>query len=222
MKVTDMSAENRPRERLERDGAGVLSTAELLAIILKSGTKKENVIEMANTLLSKYGLEQLPTCSLVELMEEHGIGKAKACQLLALFELYKRMPTGDQQTAAITCAKDVATMYLPKMKDLPQEQFIAVYINAKHKIINHHLITQGILNASLIHPREVFHGAIKSLAHSLIVLHNHPSGDPEPSKEDLEVTQRLHKTGEVMGIPLLDHIILGKSTWWSWKECAGN
>jgi len=213
-----MSLDNRPRERLEQQGVAALSSAELLAIILKSGTKRENVIDMANRILAKYSLDQLPLCSLPELMQEHGIGKAKACQLLAVFELGKRLPTRFLETSPIESSKDIALRYLPKMKDASQEQCIAIYLNAKNKVIGQRMVTIGILNASLIHPREIFHGAIKSLAHSLIVLHNHPSGDPSPSDEDVEVTKRLQKTGDIMGIPLLDHIILGNNCWWSWRE----
>src|SRR3989338_3604671 len=218
MKITDMSAENRPSERLEQEGPQVLSTAELLAIILKSGTKKENVLEIAQKLLSKYGLEKLSSCSLQELCAEYGIGKAKASQLVALFELYQRIPQQRKEAIAVRRAADIAALYLPKMKHLQKEQFIAVYLDVKNKIISDQTITVGILNASVIHPREVFHGAIKQLAHSVIVLHNHPSGDPAPSDEDMEVTKRLSQTGEIMGIQIVDHIVLGHDRWWSWQE----
>ncbi len=218
MKITEMSAENRPRERLEKEGAKVLSTAELLAIILKSGTKKENVLEISHKLLSKYGLERLSSCSLPELTQEYGIGKAKACQLVALFELYQRVHTPHGDKIPITRAKDIVQLYQAKLQSLPKEHFVAVYLDTKHHIICDQVISIGVLNASLVHPREVFHGAIKNLAHSLIVLHNHPSGDPAPSVEDREITKRLHKTGEVMGIHFIDHVIIGKNGWWSWKE----
>lgn len=220
MKITAFSPENRPRERLQAQGAAALSSAELLAIILKSGTRKENVLEMSNKLLSKYGLEKLGSCTVQELMSEHGVGKAKACQIVALFELYTRMNGLGKEKNVISCAKEVAEMLMPKMANLPQEHFLALYLDAKHKVIAEQTITKGILDAALIHPREVFHGAVKHLASAVIVVHNHPSGDPEPSAEDLEVTKRLVKTGEVMGIPLLDHMIIGKGKWWSWKEHA--
>ena len=218
MNIKQLSAENRPRERLERQGSSALSSAELLALILKSGTQKENILEICQKLLAKYGLENLATCSLEQLMAEHGIGKAKACQIVALFELYRKLPQSQIQQRTIRTAQEAAEIYLPKLGHLKHEQFFAVYLDVKNKIIADEQITKGILNASLIHPREVFHGALKHLAHSLIVLHNHPSGDPTPSTDDLEITKRLQKTGEIMGIPLLDHIILGKDIWWSWKE----
>lgn len=213
-----MAFDSRPRERLEKDGVGVLSTSELLAVILKSGTKKENVLDISNRLLSKYGLKNLPFCSMQELSEQHGIGKAKASQIVALCELGKRFGEEKYQVTIVRRAHDVAEMYLHKMKMLKKEQFVAVYLDNKNQIITDQILTVGILNASLIHPREVFHGAIKHLAACVIVLHNHPSGDPTPSKEDLIVTKSLDRTGKVMGIPLLDHIIIGREKWWSWKE----
>ncbi len=215
-----MSSENRPRERLEAQGAAALSQAELLAIILKSGTQKENVLEICQKLCAKYSLEQLADCSLQELMSEHGIGKAKASQLIAVFELLRRARQSKTTGAEIRKAEDVARMFEHKVSHLKHEEFLAVYVDAKNKVIAEESITKGILDASLIHPREVFHGAIKHLAHALIVIHNHPSGDPSPSEEDIEVTKKLAKTGEIMGIPLLDHVILGKERWWSWKEAG--
>lgn len=219
MNIAAMAPENRPRERLQHQGAEVLSNAELLAIILKSGTKKESVLELGNKLLSKYGLERLSSCSLPELMNEYGIGHAKACQMVALFELYRRMNNGvKKEKIIISSAKEIAELYQPRLNHLNQEHFLAVYLDAKNKIIADQTITIGILNASLIHPREVFYGAIKHLAHSVIVLHNHPSGDPAPSDEDLKITKILEKTGEIMGITLIDHVIIGKDSWWSWRE----
>ena len=217
MKITDLAPENRPRERLQHEGATALSTAELLAIILKSGTKKENILEISNRLISKYGLQNLSQCSLQQLQQQYGIGPARSSQIVALFELHKRMDF-NQEKKKIACAKDVAEIYLPKVRHLQKEQFIAAYLDSKNNLITDETITVGILNSSLIHPREVFHGAIKHLAHSLIVVHNHPSGDPEPSAEDLQITKILEKTGKLMGIPLLDHVILGKDSWWSWAE----
>jgi DNA repair protein RadC len=217
MKITDILPENRPRERLESSGAGVLSSAELLAIILKSGTKKENVLEICNKLLSKHGLSNLPSCTLQELCEEHGIGKAKASQIVALFELYRRIPQKNN-IKIITCAKDVASIYLPKLRHLQQEHFVAIYLDTKNKIICDQTLTIGTLNSSVIHSREVYNGAIRNLANGVIVIHNHPSGDPKPSMEDLEVTNRLREAGEIIGIRFLDHIIIGKEKWWSWKE----
>ena len=217
MKITDLAPENRPRERLQKEGPEVLSPAELLAVILKSGTKKENILEISNRLISKYGLQNLSGCSLTQLQQQYGIGPARASQIIAVFELYKRISPTNQRKK-ISCAKEVAEIYLPKTQALQKEHFMAIYVDTKNNIIAQETITIGILNSSLIHPREIFYGAIKHLAHAVIVLHNHPSGDPEPSQEDLEITKSLIKSGKLMGIPLLDHIILGKDSWWSWAE----
>ena len=218
MNLKEIPAENRPRERLQQQSSSSLSTSELLALILKSGTKQENIMDMCNKLLSKYDLEQLSHCSLQELEQEHGIGKAKASQLLALFELARRIPAQNKNQVTISRAQDVVNLYHNKLQQLQQEHFLAVYLDTKNKIIADQTITIGTLNSCLIHPREVFRGALKNAAHSLIVIHNHPSGDSTPSAEDREITQRLEKTGEIMGIPLLDHLIIGKNGWWSWKE----
>lgn len=219
MKITDLAPENRPRERLQKEGSQALSPAELLAIILKSGTKKENVLEISNRLISKYGLQNLSSCSLQQLQQQYGIGPARASQIVALFELYTRV-NYNQYKKKINCAKDVAELYLPKTKALQKENFIAIYLDAKNNIITNETVTVGILNSSLIHPREVFHGAIRHLANSIIVFHNHPSGDPEPSSQDLHITKILEKAGKLLGIPLLDHVILGKDSWWSWAETS--
>ncbi|MBI2151434.1 DNA repair protein RadC [Candidatus Woesearchaeota archaeon] len=218
MKILEMSSEERPRERLEKCGAEALSAAELLALILKSGTKKENVLVLANRLLSKYGLEKLAQSSLRELEQEHGIGKAKACQLMAVFELWRRIPNYKVEKPKISCAREVAEIYLPKLKEVKEERFYALYLNTKNKIVAEEMVSLGTINSSIVHPREIFHGAVKHLANAVIVLHNHPSGEVQPSAEDLEVTEKLQEAGETLGIPLLDHLIIGKDAWWSWKE----
>ncbi len=217
MNLTSFAPENLPRERLQAQGAGALSNAELVALILKSGTKQDNILDLCQKLLAKYSLEQLAQASLQQLQQEHGIGVAKASQLIAVFELGKRL-TPKVKTTSIRTAKDIAETYLVRFAAEKQENFVAVYLDTKHKIIADQVITKGTLNMSLIHPREVFYGAIKHCAHSLIVLHNHPSGDPTPSEEDLRVTQVLQETGEIMQIPVVDHIILGHTSWWSWRE----
>lgn len=218
MKITEMALDNRPRERLEKYGPHALSSAELLAIILKSGTQKENVLEICNKLIAKYSLEKLSSCTLTELVQAHGIGMAKASQIVALFELYRRVEHSTKNGTRISCAKDIADKYLPKFRDVAKEHFMALFLDTRNKIIAEKTITIGTLNSSLIHPREVFYEAIKHLANAVIVIHNHPSGDPAPSQEDLEVTAILEEAGEVMGIKLLDHVILGHTEWWSWRE----
>ena len=218
MNILSMSQENRPRERLERDGPQVLSNAELLALILKSGTRKENVIDLSQKLLSKYGLEKLPMASIHDLSQEHGIGRAKASQMVALFELYKRIPRMRETKPQISSARDVFNLYHSLLADMHKEQFRVLYLDTKHRLMGDETITTGILNASLVHPREVYQSAIQRNAHSIIVIHNHPSGDPCPSEEDLQVTEVLAEAGEIIGIPLVDHVIIANRGYWSWKE----
>ncbi len=211
-----MPPENRPRERLQQHGPTTLSTAELLAIIIKSGTKQQDIITLCNTLLSKYSLQQLSHCTLQELTQLHGIGPARASQILALFELNRRTTQTKKQT--IKTPEDIASLYQKKLQHLQQEHLIALYLDTKNNIIKDQTITIGTINASLIHPREIFHGAIKNLAKSIVIIHNHPSGDPTPSESDITATHQIHEVGQLVNIPLIDHIIIGKNSYWSWQE----
>ncbi len=217
MNIKSMCVKERPRERLSKVGSASLSTAELLAIILKFGTKEKSVLEIAHNLLAS-NLHQLSRLSLQELKNLHGIGQAKACQIIALFEIAQRFTKESNDNKVIRDAKDIADIYIPKMRNLQKEQFIGIFLDTKNKIISDSIISIGTINSSVVHPREVFHSAVKAMANSIIVLHNHPSGDPSPSKEDISVTKILKISGETMGIPLLDHIIIGNDNWWSWNE----
>jgi DNA repair protein RadC len=217
MRIKDISKENRPMERLEKKGASTLSDAELLAVILKTGNKEENVIDMSNRLISKYGISKLSNCSLTELQEIKGIGKVKASQILALFEFNKRHNLSKINNNSIKCAKDVfeyASQKLPNDK----EHFMILHLDSKNRIIKDEIISIGILNASIIHPREVFKSAIKESANSIILVHNHPSGDPNPSKEDEDTSEKLFEAGNLLDIKVLDHVIVGKDEWFSFKE----
>ena len=218
MKIKEMLLDSRPRERLIRNGVENLSEAELLAIILKTGTAEENVVDMSSRLISKYGLDKLSSCSLEELQEIKGIGLAKACQILALFEFNKRHSLASKPVKKITCAKDVFDLFHERLKDKKQERFYVLMLNSKNMITGEELITKGILDASIIHPREVFMCAIKNSAARIILVHNHPSGDPSPSVEDLEITKRLFDAGELLSISVLDHVIVGGERWWGWRE----
>ena len=217
MKLKDYSTDSLPRERLINSGPSSLSTAELLAIILKSGTKKENIIEISNKLLKKYQLSGLSNATLNELKKEHGIGQAKASQIVAIFEILKRIPQ-EKTKLKITCAKDIFNYYHNSLSTCKKEHLIAIFLNSKNQLIKDKIITIGTINSSLIHPREIYHEAIKNLASSIIIMHNHPSGDPTPSKEDLEVTNIIKQTGQILQIKMLDHIIIGKNRYWSYVE----
>ena len=218
MRIKDISSENRPRERFQKYGASALSDADLLAIILQTGTKKENVIDMSNRLISKYGIDKLSVLSLKELQEIKGIGPAKAMKIKASFEFNKRQSVSKKENRPIKSAKDVFEYLRPKLMDLDKEHFVILHLDSKNKIVKNETISVGILNASIIHPREVFKSAIKESANSIILAHNHPSGDPTPSEEDREITQKLMDAGVLLDIKVLDHVIVGDGKWWSWKE----
>jgi len=218
MRIKDISLENRPRERLEKQGAASLSDAELLAVILQKGTKEENVIDMSNRLLSKYGVDKLSSCSLKELQEINGIGKAKASQILALFEFNKRHNLAKQNGKPIKSAKDVYDYVSPKVNCLDRECFMVLHLDTKNRVIKEEVVSVGTLNSSIIHSRELFKSAIKESANSIILTHNHPSGDSTPSQEDEEMTDRIMNAGKLLGIEVLDHVIVGKDGYYSFKE----
>ncbi len=201
---------------MKKLGLGALSDAEVLALILQKGTRSDNVIDMSNKLIAKYELSKLSSLSLTELSTINGIGEAKATQILAAFELNRRIPlfTGSK----ISCAKDVFDKYHLRMKDLKQETFMVLVLDTKHTIIKEEIISIGTLNSALIHPREIFKTAIRESGHAIIILHNHPSGDCMPSDEDLKITKILKDGSVIMNIALLDHIIIGTDTFWSWAN----
>ena len=216
MRIKDIISDNRPVERLEKQGPNVLSDAELLAIILKTGNKNENVIDMCNKLLSKFN--NISKCSLKELQQIKGIGRVKASQIIAIFELNKRFSGSRNDGKIIKSARDVFKYCYPKLKGLDKENFIVVYLDTKNRIIRDEGISIGTLNSSLIHPREVFKNAIKESANAIILVHNHPSGDVEPSEEDRTITKILFDTGELLSIKVLDHVIIGNNKWYSFRE----
>ncbi len=209
MMLREIAVSERPRERLKREGVDRLSDPELLAIILQNGSCGENVIDMSNRLIAKYDIDRLNSLSLNELMKIKGIGLAKACKVLAAFELSKRVNSGRICEKAVNSASDIAYYYMERMKDLKKEHFIAVFLDSKNKIIKDEIISIGTLNSSLVHPREVFKEAIKNSANAIILVHNHPSGDCEASPEDRLVTKKIKEAGDTVGIKLIDHIILG-------------
>ena len=211
MKIKEIAKEQRPRERLK--AGNVLNDAELLALLLGSGTKGESAIDIGNRLLSENGLDKLNSLSIQELMKIKGIGLAKASKLIAAFELSKRVSSGKICEKIVKNPSDIASHYIEKLKDLKKEHFIAVFLDSKNKIIKDEIISIGTLNSSLVHPREVFKEAIKCSANSVILVHNHPSGSVEPSDEDYRVNKVLVETGNLVGIKVLDHLIVGEGKW---------
>ncbi len=218
MRIKDITKENRPRERLQRFGPEALADAELLAIILQKGTVKENVIDMSNRLISKYGLDKLSELSLKELQEIDGIGPAKAMQILALFEFNKRHNLAKTNKNRISSAKDIFDRFYEKLKDEKQENFVVISLNNKNWIISEETISKGTVDNTIIHPREVFKSAIKNSASKIILVHNHPSGDPSPSEMDRKITDKLIEVSDILGIPIQDHVIIGDGKYWSWRE----
>ncbi|MBU1200943.1 MAG: DNA repair protein RadC [Nanoarchaeota archaeon] len=218
MRIKDISKENRPRERFLKNGAMALSDAELLAIILQKGSKKENVVDMSNRIISKNGIDKLSELSLKELQEIDGIGPGKAMQIKALFEFNKRYSLSKQNGKPIKSAKDVFEYCSPKLSGVDKEHFIILHLDTRNRVIKDEIVSVGTLNSSVIHPREVFKSAIKESANAIILVHNHPSGDTKPSEEDKTITERLFDAGELLDIKVLDHIIIGNDCYYSFKE----
>lgn len=209
-----------PRERMMNQGLEALSNAELIAILLRTGSSGESVMNLANRVLGQVGgIREFLDTSLEELVKVRGIGTAKAVQLLAGIELGRRVAkTTPQERWAIRSPEDVSKLMMEEMRHLTQEHFVCLFLNTKNQVIAQHTIFIGSLNSSIVHPREVFKEAIRRSSASIICLHNHPSGDPTPSKEDIEVTKRLISAGQIVGIDVLDHVIIGDGRFCSLRE----
>lgn len=220
MKIKELANNQKPRERLINNGSAHLSDIELLAILINTGRKGFSSLDIANELLkSVESLKQLKALSINDLNKVKGIGLYKALILKAAFELGERMHSGSlEEKIQITSPQDVANFMMGKMEHLTQEKFIVLFLNSKNVIIKQKTIFIGTLNSSVIHPREIFSEAIKCASNAIVVLHNHPSGDTTPSKEDIRATNRLRECGEILGIDLLDHIIIGDHTYMSMVE----
>lgn len=219
MKIEEMA--EKPREKAMLCGLDQLSDTELLALIIESGTKNCSAFELSMKILSMcHSIRGLNELSFSELTSLPGIKKAKALRLLACVELARRMQSGTKKTTLISHSKDVFLYFENRYLNEKQEHFIALYLDTKHHVIREKIIFIGSLDASLVHPREVFKEAIHRSASCLIVAHNHPSGDSTPSKADIEITNILVRTGKIMQIPILDHIILGDKCYFSFREAG--
>ncbi|MEW6067193.1 MAG: DNA repair protein RadC [Nitrospirota bacterium] len=210
----------RPRERLLKHGARNLSEAQLLAIILRTGGGGKSAIDLALEILNSFGsLREIENASLSEFASCKGIGKAKFAQLKAAFELGKRLLEEPQEKGPVfSCGKDVYLYYHQRFDNLRKEVFHCAMLDAKNRILKDCRVSEGTLTNSLIHPREAFRDAIKESAASVIFVHNHPSGDTTPSSEDISITERLVNTGEIVGIKVLDHVIIGDDSYTSMLE----
>ncbi len=218
--LRDVHLEDRPRERLMRQGAESLSNQELIAILLRTGTKEESVLVLANRVLTVFErLHYLKHATIEEMVAIKGIGEVKAIQLLAAIELGRRLARKqNDEKFTIRSPQDAAAYLMPDMTSLNQEHFVVLFLNIKNQIIHRQTIFIGSLNASIVHPREIFREAVKRSAASIICAHNHPSGVPTPSEEDIEVTKRIEEAGYIMGIELIDHVIIGDHQFISLKE----
>jgi DNA repair protein RadC len=209
--IRHLPAAARPRERLQQEGAKALSEAELVAILLRTGTRGRSAIAVAQELLRRVPLSDLVSVPLEELAKTKGIGPAKAVQLKAAFELAKRL-SRPRERLVIADPSVAAGAVRDEMRDLDREEFRVLLLTTKTTLIRIADVSRGTLNASLVEPREVFKDAIAASAAGLILVHNHPSGDPTPSSEDIAITRRLVKAGELLGITVHDHVILGRPT----------
>jgi len=218
MRIKDIPKPERPREKLIEKGPENLKDEELLAILIGKGIKGKNVIELAKRILKKYHKKKLLKMNYEELIKIKGIGPAKACIILASQELVKRaLKIEDSGLPIVQTVNDVA-LQVGYIRDKSREHFIAIYLNARNELIFRKHIFIGTLNASLVHPREIFKEALEHNAASVILVHNHPSGDPTPSEDDLEITKRIMEAGKIMGIDILDHIIITKNKILSFKS----
>ncbi len=214
-----MPEDMRPREKLMLKGERNLDDAELLAIILGQGTRELSALELAQLLMIKYkSLRHLKDASLEELLEEKGIGPAKAVSVKASIEMGRRMAQDSQLKTQIKSPDDVKNIVMEEMRYFDREHFRVIYLDRKGGMLEMQDISVGGLHSSIVHPREVFKVAVKKSAASLILVHNHPSGDPTPSKEDVDITLRLIEAGNIMGITVLDHIVIGDNTYCSLKS----
>jgi DNA repair protein RadC len=220
--IKDWPADERPREKLLKNGSHTLSEAELLALVLRTGdaASQSSAMDHARLLLTRFqSLRLLAKASIAELCEVKGIGPAKAAELHAVFELARRfgieaLRSGDRYT----CSTEVYQHFHERLRDYRKEVFIALLLDSKNRVLREVQISEGSLTASIVHPREVFAPVVRESAAAVLLVHNHPSGDPTPSREDLEITTRLRAAGELMGVRVLDHIIIGSGRYVSFVD----
>ncbi len=221
MKVKDIPLDDRPREKLILRGSQSLTDAELLAILLRTGTKGISVIEVAQKLVSKHSnLAQLALQSVESLQKNLGIGKDKAATLVAAFEISRRVESQSKwfSNKSITSPSDVANIFIPLLRDEVKEKFIVVSLSSSNKIIRYNVISTGSLNESVVHPREVFKVAIENNSANIVLLHNHPSGNCDASFADIKITKKLVEAGKLIGIEVFDHIIVTEKKYYSFVE----
>ena len=219
-RIKDLPDELRPRERLLRHGPDALSTAELVAVLLRTGSPTRSALDVASDLIGRHGgLARLAAAGVRELCGVDGIGEVKALNLLAAFELGRRLGAlPARRRALIAGPADAARVLMDRLRFAEAERFVVLLLNTRHEVLDAVEVTRGGLASSPVHPREVFKPAVREGAAAVILVHNHPSGDPTPSRADLAITARLCRAAAVMGVPVLDHIIIGDGRWVSLRE----
>jgi DNA repair protein RadC len=222
-RIKDWPEDERPRERLLHFGEATLSDAQLLAILLRTGDHASHAtaVDVAQRLLTLFdeNLEAMSAATVKELCQAPGIGVAKACEIKAAFEIGRRLLARHEgPLVQFRSSKDVANYYMPLLAGQKREQFQIVLLDRKNRVMKKVMVSQGSLTASVVHPREVFNPAVRESAAAIICVHNHPSGDPQPSQEDRVLTQRLVEAGQVLGIQVLDHIIVGRLSYMSFAD----
>ena len=218
MKIKDMPGVDRPREKLEKYGPERLSDAELLAVLLRTGGRGLNAVELAATVFKNFSVEKLPNASIADLEKTTGLGAVKAMEIVACFELGRRA-LHHKKSSLILSPGDI-WQELKDIRGHKKEHFVVFFLDARNQEIRREIISVGTLNANLVHPREVFEPAIAHSAAQIIVAHNHPSGNPEPSGEDRVITTRLRDAGKILGIEILDHVVVAREQFSSFKDCG--
>jgi DNA repair protein RadC len=216
MKILDYPAHLRPREKLVAKGQYGISDIELLAILLRSGYKNHSAKDIAIAILRKYALSELINLTIPELTKIKGVGNSQAVTLSAMFTLAQRLAV--QQPPEIIARPADIFQLTTHIHHKKQEHLVALYLDARHVLIKQQTITVGTINSSLIHPREVFAPALEHRASGVVLVHNHPSGDTQPSEEDIIATQKMVEAGEILDVPLIDHVIVGPQVWSSLRE----
>ena len=219
--IKEIPVDDRPREKMANKGATALTDAELVAILLRTGTAEKSALDIASELTADGGLyKRLASITrLNELMNIKGLGQAKAATVLAALEIGRRIASAKPvEKIHLSCPQDVAEFLMPRLRYAVKEQFIVILLNGKNKVVGTEVISEGSLSSSVVHPREVYASALLHHAAAIMVAHNHPSGDPKPSDEDKEITSLLAQSGKVLGIPLVDHIVIGDGTYYSFLE----
>ena len=219
--IKEIPLNDRPREKMAANGAAVLTDAELIAILLRTGTAEKSAIDIASEMTADGGLYKrlAGITRLNELTNIKGLGQAKAATVLAALEIGRRIASAKPlEKIHLSCPQDVANFLMPRLRYAAKEQFVVILLNGKNKVIGTEVVSEGSLSSSIVHPREVFAPAMLHHAAAIMVAHNHPSGDPKPSLKDEEVTRMLLRSGKVLGIPMIDHVIIGDGNYYSFLE----